>query len=291
MPSVWLLPNGRPRVETAAYLDCRSSGDASVASAPQPEFGYPQEDQLGRSGRRASCKMWPMTDTPSHGTVGNATPSPIPRRTKRPSWLDLRLVLGVVLVLAAVATGAFVVSSADNRQPIWAVTHELAAGTVLQGSDLRAVRVQLGAASELYLASSEAVAGKTVQHPLRAGELLPRAELTEPEQGVTVTMPIRPENSPKLGRGDRITVWVTAKTCRGLVVLSGTPVQEVRQAIGASFGTNSAMGVVVSLNSDDAQRVIAALDLDGAVIRVGLLSPGQRADIAATNLGTCATAR
>jgi hypothetical protein len=233
--------------------------------------------------------MCAMTDTPSWLTL-DTTPSPVPRRSKHPSWLDLRLVLGVVLVLAAILLGAVVVSTADKREAVWALGHDVAAGTVLQSRDLREVRVQLGASAALYLPITEAIAGRQTQHQLRAGELLPRAEVANAEQGITVTLPVRPENAPNMSPGDRITVWVTTKTCRGAVVLSGITVQSVKQGRGAAFGTNAALGVVVRLDAGDAQRVVSALDLDGAMIRLGVLSAGQKADVAQQSLAGCAGA-
>jgi hypothetical protein len=236
------------------------------------------------------CKMFAMTDTSSRLSPDATAVSPIPRRTTRPSWLDLRLVFGVALVLGAMLLGAVVLSSADKRDPVWALSHDVAAGTVLRASDLRSVRVQLGSAAPQYLQASDAVVGKQIQHALRAGELLPRAEIADPDVGITITLPVRPENAPpRLNGGDRITVWVSTKTCRATVILSGTAVQEVKTGSGAAFGSSGTLGVGVRLTTAEAQRVVPALDLDGAVLRVGVLSAGQKQDDP-SDLGSCATA-
>lgn len=219
--------------------------------------------------------MGGMTDTSLRANLETAALSPSPRRSQRPGWLDTRLVLGVALVLGAVLLGATVVSHADQRTPVWAASHDVAAGTVLTAADLSPARVQLGGAARGYVPAREAVVGRAVMRPLTAGELLPRGALTVPEGGITVTIPVRPENAPKLDRGERITVWISAKACRGVVVLSGVPVQDLRQSGGSSFGTSSAMGVVVSISAPDAQRVISALDIEGALVRVGILAAGQ----------------
>jgi hypothetical protein len=163
----------------------------------------------------------------------------------------------------------------------------VAAGTVLQSGDLRLVRVQLGEVGSLYLPSREAAVGKAARQSLRSGELLQRADLAEPEQGVTVTIPIRPENAPKVARGDRITVWVTTKTCRAVVILSGVAVQDVRQGTTAAFGTKAEIGVVVRLAQADAQRLVSALDLEGAAIRMGVLAAGQQPADTARDLSAC----
>ncbi|HEX8306364.1 MAG TPA: SAF domain-containing protein [Jatrophihabitans sp.] len=227
-----------------------------------------------------------MTDT----SLPPAAPaaSPTPRRLIPPRWLDPRLVGGVALVLAAVLLGSVVVSSADRRQPVWSLSRDVAAGTVLTGADLHPVRVQLGAATSRYLGADVAVAGRTVRRSLHAGELLAAAELADPEPGVTVTIPMRPENAPQISRGQRITLWLSTKSCRGLVLLSGVPVQSADKAAGSAFGSATGALLVVRVSAADAKRVVSSLDLDGAVIRAGVLSPGEQPEPPSDALASCA---
>jgi hypothetical protein len=219
-----------------------------------------------------------------------APPSPLPRRMKAPSWLDLRLVAGVVLVIASVLLGATVVSAADHRQPRWALSHDLAAGTVLTSSDVHPVRVQLGATDANYLPVSEPVVGRTLHGGGRAGQLLARAELSTPEPGVAVSVPLRATNGPEIVRGDRVTVWLSTKTCQATVLLSGVPVQAVTRGSGASFSSDGGTVLELRLPSAQAKLVVAALDLPGAVVRAGVLSDGQDADQPATELSRCGSA-
>ena len=65
------------------------------------------------------------------GASAEALPGPTPRRVRPPRWLDLRLVLGVLLVLGSVLLGARVVGAADATVPVWAAAGDLAAGTEL----------------------------------------------------------------------------------------------------------------------------------------------------------------
>lgn len=227
-----------------------------------------------------------MTDT-SLLPTGPAA-SPTPRRLARPRWLDPRLIGGVALVLAAVLLGSVVVSSADRRQPVWSLSRDVAAGTVLTGADLRPVRVQLGAATSRYLGADVAVAGRTVRRALHAGELLAAAELADPEPGVTVTIPMRPENAPEISRGERITLWLSTKSCRGQVLLSGVPVQSAEKVAGSAFGSATGSLLVVRVSAADAKRVVSSLDLDGAVIRAGVLSPGEQPEPPSEALASCA---
>jgi len=199
-------------------------------------------------------------------------------------------VAGVVLVLASVVGGAMTISSADHRQSRWAVTRDLATGTVLTAADLRPVRVQLGASDDQYLPVTEAVVGRELQSELRSGQLLPKTVLTAPERGITVTVPLRPDNGPAIERGQRVTLWLSTKTCHGQVLLSGPPVQDVTRSGDAGFGTDSGSVLVVNVPASDARRVVAALDLDGAVIRAGILSAGQAADPVTADRAGCAGA-
>jgi hypothetical protein len=225
-----------------------------------------------------------MTDTP--GQLA-AEPSPPARRTSTPSWFDPRLVGGLVLVLASVLLGASVLSAADHREPRWALSRDLAAGTVLTGADVHPVRVQLGATDPQYLPTSEAVVGRTLRDAGQAGELLPRAELSVPAAGVAVTVSLRPENGPAIDRGNRITLWLSTKSCQAVVLLSGVPVQSVAKAGGGGFGAEAGSVLELRVSAVDAKRVVSALDLPDAVVRAGVLSDGQQPDQPAADLSRC----
>jgi len=53
--------------------------------------------------------------TPALAPVATeALPGPTPRRVRPPRWLDLRLVLGLLLVLHSVLLGSMIVRAADR---------------------------------------------------------------------------------------------------------------------------------------------------------------------------------
>jgi hypothetical protein len=225
-----------------------------------------------------------MSDTQIRPAV---VASPPARRIATPGWLDFRLIGGIVLVLAAVLLGAATVASADHRQPRWALSHDLSAGTVLTGADVHVVRVQLGSADQQYLPGGEAIIGRALRQPGRAGELLTRGQLTVPPAGVDVTVALRPENGPAIVRGDRITLWVSTKSCRALVLLSGTTVQGVQKSGASAFGTDTGLVLVLRVPAGDAKRVVSAQDLDSAVIRAVILSAGEQPEPPASELSSC----
>src|SRR6478672_1641957 len=118
--------------------------------------------------------------------MGSPT-APTPRRLARPKWLNVRVVGGIVLVIAAVLIGAQVIGASSQTAAVWAADRNLAAGTVLSQGDLTTVDVNLGANSALYLSpgSTEPI-GMTVVGPMVAGELLAASAVGESADGRVV---------------------------------------------------------------------------------------------------------
>ena len=207
-------------------------------------------------------------------------PSPEARRIATPRWLDLRLVLGVVLVVAAVLLGATVVSRAGDTRAVVAVRHDLAVGTVLRADDLTTVDVQLpGHGRGVYLAKVDDAVGRTLDRAVTAGELLPAAAVATVHAGTTLTVPFAAGAAPDLRTGQRIKVWVSSATCASVVLLSDVTVQGVHRSSGSLSSTSDGQDVVIAVEPRQADRVIAALAIDGAQIRAGvLLGPASAAD-------------
>jgi SAF domain-containing protein len=225
------------------------------------------------------------------GTMSNVEfPSPHPRRISTPRWFDLRLVLGVVLVLAAVLVGALVVARARHTDKELAVTHDLAAGTTLQATDVRLVDVQLPddvRHDAGYLSDPAAAVGKVLNRPLRRGELVPAAVVSAAGGAqTTVSVPFAADAAPALTRGERIVVWLSTPSCPSVVLLPDVTVQDVRAATSGGFSTSgTGQDVVVSVVPTLAQRVVAALAIPDATIRAGVLT-GARKSTGTTSSGT-----
>jgi hypothetical protein len=205
-------------------------------------------------------------------------PSPRPRRIAAPSWLDLRLVLGVVLVLASVLIGARVVSSARQTYARVAAEHDLAAGTVLAAADLRLAQVQLpGHGHRVYVERVRDAVGKRLSRPVAAGELLPAAAVANAPAATTVTVPLANGSAPQLRKGQRIELWVSTPKCASLVLLPDVTVQAVHSDSGGSFaGGNDGQDVVISVPPDSAERVVAALAMQDVQLRAGILGGPAR---------------
>jgi hypothetical protein len=218
-------------------------------------------------------------------------PSPSPRRIATPSWLDLRLVLGVALVLGSVLLGAKVVSGARHTYPRVAARHDLAAGTILTARDLQLSRVQLpGQGAGVYLADVARVVGHQLSRPVSAGELVPSGALTRVPARTTVTVPLATGSAPDLRKGQRIELWVSASGCPSQVLLPDVTVQAVRTDTGGSFSEgDGGQDVVISVAPALADRVVRALGFDSVQLRAGVLLGPPVASAPLPDLAPCAT--
>jgi flagella basal body P-ring formation protein FlgA len=220
--------------------------------------------------------------------------SPRPRRVATPSWLDVRLVLGVALVLASVLLGARLVSSARHTAPVVAARRDLAAGTVLSADDLTVVSARLpGVASGSYATGPAQLVGRRLSHAVSAGELVPVAAVDSVATHTTVTVPLEAAAAPDLRKGQRIELWVSVGNCAALVLLPDVAVQAVRTDSGAFGSGTGGQDVTISVAPALAERVVAALAIDDAQLRAGILtgSPSAEPSAELADLRACAAAR
>ena len=218
-----------------------------------------------------------MSDTPA---------SPRASRLATPGWLDGRLVLGVLLVLVSVVVGARVLSAADRSTLVYAVTKDLAPGSVLQDDDLEQVRVRLFDNAGRYVAAGNPPLGYVVRRGIGSGELLPRDALTLPETDVDfreVTVPVEAGHlPPQLTAHMQVDVWVTPEAVsdaaeaepsdaatpaagdlelRGAqLVLQGVTVRAV-QADGGAFSGSTSIPVVLQVRPTEVAALVSAMSL------------------------------
>lgn len=233
----------------------------------------------------------------------DTSPGPAPRRVRPPRWLDLRLVLGVLLVLGSVLLGARVVSAADATVPVWAVTGDLAAGTELSADDLVAVDVRLDDAAGAYLSTGTRPEGRTLARAVRDGELLPRTALEESDELVHLALPVQSGYVPPgLQRGQLVDVYAVADPAAGAtsvadgsvaLVVSRAPVQALSgRSDGVLSTPTTAVQVVVAVAADDAADVLAGIagrplvvvvheSVDGEDVEAGTVAPRRAGSAAA----------
>jgi hypothetical protein len=213
--------------------------------------------------------------------------SPVSRRVRSPSWLDLRLVAGVGLILACVLIGVRVVASADHTAHYWSADHDLSAGVILQASDLHSVAARLPTGSSGYFAASADLVGQAVSRPIRAGELVPKSAIAAAGPATTVTIPLGADDAPRISAGQRVTVWVSTALCPTAVVLADVAVQSVQSSRSGALAAGGGEDIVVRVSPTLAQRVIEALAIDGGQLRAGVLDGAPTATGELTELSEC----
>src|SRR4051794_9276779 len=239
-----------------------------IRPAPSGGIGHDLRSR-SRDGIEES-RVTAVRTAPTPLATAEALPGPTPRRVRPPQWLDLRLVLGLLLVLGSVLLGARVVSAADATVPVWAAAGDLAAGTVLTADDLVAVDVRLDDAARAYLSTTTRPAGRTLSRAVSAGELLPRATLVEPDELVQLALPVQSGYvPPSLQRGQRVDVYAVADPAAGATavadgsvteVVTSAPVQAISGRTEGVLSTpTTAVQVVVSVAADEAADVLSAI--------------------------------
>jgi hypothetical protein len=183
--------------------------------------------------------------------------------------LNARVVVGVLLVVAAVVAGAQVIGASTRTVAVWAIDRDLAEGTVLQAEDLVQVDVNLGSVGPRYLAAvADPPVGQPVARPLRAGELLAAADLGQAPEGRVVVIAVSPDRMPPgVTHGSVVDLYLTrggqtpGDAAETELVQSAVSVQSVSapSAGGLSAATSNRYQVAVLLPPGPADALIRTL--------------------------------
>ena len=195
------------------------------------------------------------------------SPSPPARRLRAARWLDVRLLVGVFLVLGSVMLGAKVVAEADNSVTVWAARADLAPGDSLDADDVEARQVRMADLAP-YI-GGELPAGYVLTRPVGSGELLPRAAVALPSESGSrriVMVPVERHHFPgTLAAGERVDVYVTAASVGAQP--AGPPEQVLPKALvdgvdadSARFGGGTgAVGVALAVAPTDVPALVGAI--------------------------------
>lgn len=209
------------------------------------------------------------------------TPEPArpARRLERPGWKDLRLVVGLLLVLLSVAGGVRLVASLDDTTPVYAAARDLLPGQPVREGDLVPVHVRLGDTVGRYVDGGAPIgSGTHLVRAVSAGELVPSAALGTERQALdkTVSVPVDTVAARSLVQGAVVDVWVSRRDPDALgeaylgpeLLLAGAVLDRVpaeSSGLGAGLGRTS---VQVVVPADRVGHVIAAVDQDARVTLV-----------------------
>jgi SAF domain len=198
-----------------------------------------------------------------------ALATPPAHRLQSPSWLDGRLIVGVILVLLSVVVGAKIVAASGDYDQIWAASHDLAPGTTITGGDLVAVKVRFhDHASGYFSMSGMSLIGRTTVAALSRGQLIPVAALpaTPPTPTRLVTVPVAKLHMPHGSdlQGTQVDLYVTLKTAASggantpqLVLANVTVADTINDS---SLGGSDGSAVVLAVPVGDVDAVVGAVE-------------------------------
>ncbi len=210
---------------------------------------------------------------------------PTAQRLRKPSWRDSRLLIGLLLVLASTAIGAYVVSRADDRVPMYAAKTGLMAGQPLTAEDVVRVDVQLGDAGTDYVsAQGEIPAQFFVLREVRAGELIPQSAIGPQDEATAqpVTLRVDATSASTLQEGSVVDVYVNrpAAPVKGSVgaadfagpnlALEGITVVGLSTQDNALGGGRDTKPVQVMVPKDKVKELIGDVDLGAKITLVAV---------------------
>ena len=123
---------------------------------------------------------------------------------------DLRLVLGVLLVVGSVAGVFGIVAAADRRVTVYAAASALAPGERIDAGDLVQRSVALDGSDPLYLAAGDIPSGGlVVTQPVAKGELLPTSSVgsTAGVRSTSLVLQLATRVSGAVVPGASIDIW------------------------------------------------------------------------------------
>jgi len=137
----------------------------------------------------------------------------VPRAHARLRRLDLRVAMGLVLMLVAVLGGASLIRSAQERTPVLLVAGSVQPGEVIDSADVRVAEASLPAGVDYVPASMrDQVVGRVATEPLWEGKILSSASVSEapplPPGTVAITLLLPAESAlgGDVRAGDRVAV-------------------------------------------------------------------------------------
>ncbi len=147
-------------------------------------------------------------------------PDPAPRlaRASRRRAPDLRLVLGVFLVIGSVVGVFGIVAAADRRVIVYAAVSSLTPGQRIDRGDLVERTVALDGADSLYLGRGDIPSGGlVVTQPVATGQLLPASSVGSEVgvQSTSIVLQLATRVSGAVVPGSSVDLWSVPKSGKG----------------------------------------------------------------------------
>jgi Flp pilus assembly protein CpaB len=171
-----------------------------------------------------------------------------PRSAARLRRLDLRVVIGLALLLAGVVGTVGVVQAAGERTPVLVMARDVPAGQLIGELDVRVAELGLApGVATLGVHDRGRVVGRVASAPLVAGQVLDPAVIADPSPiqagQVLMSVAVAPEHAAAgtLRAGDQVAVVASSPpeqptAGRAAVLLSPVPVISVSSATEEAGG-------------------------------------------------------
>jgi len=183
--------------------------------------------------------------------------------------VDLRVVVGVFLVLLSVLGAISVINRANSRVEVLVAARPVGPGETIEEGDLAVAEVGLDPRMQGVLRASEeaGVVGRVAAEPLAPGELLTRSSLAQPALPsgfVAMAIPAKPEQAVggRLGPGDHVAVIATfgagTEETRTLTLLQDVVVFGVERTRSFSGEQEGELAIVTLLIPPEAAERLAA---------------------------------
>lgn len=190
----------------------------------------------------------------------------LPRAHVRLRRIDLRVGVGVLLMLVAVFGGASLIKAAQARTPVLIAAGHVEPGEVIEPSDVRVAEVSLsGGVAYLPASMRGQIVGRVAAEPLWEGKLLGPGSVSQapplPAGTVAMSVILKPDRAVagSLRAGDSVAVIASVAPGRGdprtTILFTSVPVLSVTHAEAAQGG-----GVIVTLRLrlEEARALAAA---------------------------------
>mgnify|MGYP000586769490 CR=1 FL=1 len=197
--------------------------------------------------------------------------------------VDVRLVVGVVLVLASMVGTWLLVDSLDRTSRVYVAPQTLAPGATVRLDELATADVRLGASEGRYLRADDAAGAdeRVVLRTVAAGELVPAGALGDLAAETLTTVVVTPAAAlpAALGVGSPVDLWSAEAVERGewgppTVLVAGAVVRGIESDDGGVGGLDRVPAVELSIPRDAVPAVLAAIAAGDAMHLVGARAGG-----------------
>lgn len=187
-------------------------------------------------------------------------------RLVKPSWKDPRLLIGILLVLAAVAAVVALVGNAEKTVGVYVARDTLVVGQPVTTESLAVVRVRLGDVDGKYYGEGDRLPANAVAvRVVPKGELVARSSLggVDALDRKPATLALTEPLPQEIVVGTHVDVWVAMPDDKNgfskpVLLLPGAEVAQVNTA-GTALGANKTTQLMVLVTDDQMPRILGAV--------------------------------